>query len=117
MRVRFLADADLKKTIITGVLRTEPSRHFETALHAGLRGRNDQEVLSLAADRGRILVSHDVNTMPAAFADFLRAGGSSPGVFLVHQDLVVSSAIEELFLIWSASDAEEWKNRLEWLPL
>jgi hypothetical protein len=27
------------------------------------------------------------------------------------------AAIEELVLIWSASEAEEWMNRLLWIPL
>ena len=41
----------------------------------------------------------------------------SPGVLLVPQSLDVGTAIEELLLIWLASGASEWDNRLEWLPL
>jgi hypothetical protein len=28
-----------------------------------------------------------------------------------------AAAIEELVLIWSASEADEWTNRLLWIPL
>jgi hypothetical protein len=38
-------------------------------------------------------------------------------MFLVPQTLDIGTAIEELLLIWLASDASEWENRLEWLPL
>jgi hypothetical protein len=38
-------------------------------------------------------------------------------VFLVPQSLEISRAIDELLLIWLASEASEWENRLEWLPL
>ena len=68
MKVRFLADADLNKAFVSGVLRREPSLDFLTAQAAGLRGMSDPEVLALAAENQRILVLHDVGTMPASFA-------------------------------------------------
>jgi hypothetical protein len=46
VKVRFLADADLNKAIVTGILRREPLLDFLTAHAAGLRGMNDPEVLS-----------------------------------------------------------------------
>jgi hypothetical protein len=67
VKVRFLADADLNKAIISGVLRREPSIDFITAHVAGLRKMKDPEVLALAAEQHRVLVSHDVGTMPAHF--------------------------------------------------
>ena len=117
MKVRFQADADLNKAILNGVLRREPSLDFQTAHAAGLRGLNDSEVLVLAARQQRVLVSHDVGTMPAHFLNFKNAGNHSCGVFLIPQSLDVGTAIEELLLIWFASDASEWTDRLEWLPL
>jgi len=65
----------------------------------------------------RVLVSHDVGTMPAHFRAFRDAGRNSSGVFLIPQSLDVGTAIEELLLMWLASEALEWENRLEWLPL
>ena len=117
MKVRFLADADLNRAIVSGVLRREPSVDFLTAQAAGLRGMNDPAVLALAAERQRVLVSHDVGTMPAHFHAFRSAGIPSSGVFLIPQSLDVGAAIDELLLIWLASEASEWEDRLEWLPL
>jgi hypothetical protein len=71
----------------------------------------------LAAQQQRVLVSHDVGTMPAHFRTFRNAGKRSTGVFLVPQSLDVGTAIDELLLIWLASEASDWENRLEWLPL
>jgi len=116
VKVRFLADADLNKAIVSGVARREPAIDFLTAHAAGLRRRKDLEVLALA-DEQRVLVSHDVGTMPAHFHAFRNAGNHSSGVFLVAQSLDIGTAIEELLLIWLASEASEWENRLEWLPL
>ena len=117
MKVRFLADADLNRAIVSGVLRREPSADFLTAQVAGLRGMNDPEVLALAAGGQRVLVSHDVGTMPAHFRAFKDTGNHSCGVFLIPQSLDVGTAIDELLLIWLASEASEWNGRLVWLPL
>ena len=117
MKVRFLADADHNRAIVNGVLRREPSMDFLTSQAAGLRGMRDPEVLALAAHHRRVLVSHDVGTMQAHFRKFKSAGKRSAGVFLMPQSLDVGAAIEELLLIWLASEASEWEDRLEWLPI
>jgi hypothetical protein len=72
-------------------------------------------VLAFAADEGRILVSHDFGTMPKHFCQFTQ-GRNSPGVLLVRQDVPVAEAIETLLLIWEATEAEEWVNRLCLVP-
>ena len=53
--------------------------------------------------------------MPAHFARF-SAGAQSPGVILLREATPISTAIEELVLIWNASEAEEWVDRLVWIP-
>jgi hypothetical protein len=116
VKVRFLADADLNKSIVTGVVRREPSVDFLTAHAAGLHRKMDPEVLALAAAQKRVLVSHDAGTMPAHFQALRKEGRQSAGVFLVPQSLDMGAAIEELLLVWLASEAWEWENRLEWLP-
>jgi len=78
VKVRFLADADLNKAIVSGVLRREPSIDFLTAHTAGLRRMKDPEVLALAAGQQRVLVSHDVGTMPAHFRTFARPKNGAP---------------------------------------
>lgn len=71
MTVRYQADADLNQAIVTGVLRRESTIDFQTAFAAGLEGVQDSEVLAIAAQQGRILVSHDRRTMPLEFAAFI----------------------------------------------
>lgn len=116
MRVRFQADADLDARIVRGLKRKQPEVDFQTAEEADLRGVADPEVLRVAADSSRILVTHDRRTMPSHFAQFI-AGRTSAGVIMVPKDIPVGVAVEELLLIWAASQAEEWHNRLLWIPL
>lgn len=116
MRVRFQADADLKHAIVSATLRREPTIDFRSALSADLAGCDDMEVLAIAAQGGRVLVSHDSRTMPSHFAEFV-SNNTSPGVVIASQRLGIAVVVEELLLIWSASDADEWLNRITHLPL
>ena len=117
MRIRFQADNDLRGSIRKGVLRRDPAIDFQSAKAVRLDAVPDQEVLRIAMTQSRILVSHDVNTMPDHFRQFVAAGNRSPGLLLVPQDARIGDVIESIFLIQAASEAEEWTNRIEWLPL
>ena len=90
---------------------------FLSARDANLEGIADPRVLAIAADQDRILVTSDLRTMPGHFADFLETRGSSPGVFLVKQRTPVADVIDELVLIWAATDADEWRDRIVEIPL
>jgi hypothetical protein len=116
MKVRFQAGADLNAEIVLGVRRREPSIDFQMAEEANLRRFPDPQVLALAAQETRILVTHDRRTMPRHFADFILYQ-SSPGVLIIAQTVSVRVAIEELLLVWAASDSEEWRNLIVELPL
>ena len=84
MRVRFQADADLDGRVLRGFRRAAPGVDIRTATDAGLAGLEDSEVLPIAADSGRVLVSQDRRTMPLHFIRFV-AGAQSPGVILLRE--------------------------------
>src|SRR5580700_7705529 len=107
MRVRFQADADLDGRILRGLRRAAPEIDIRTASDAELAGLDDAEVLRISADSGRVLVSQDRGTMPGHFARYV-SNAQSPGVILLREAVPIAAAIEELVLIWNASDAEEW---------
>lgn len=116
MKIRFQADADLNQIIVLATLRHEPSIDFQTAGAARLFACTDQEVLQIAAQDGRVLVTHDQKTMPGHFAEFIE-NATSPGLLVIPQHLSIATAEEDLRLIWSVTDAEEWINRVSFLPL
>ena len=116
MKVRYQADADLNEDIVTGVRRRAPAIDFQTAREARLEGLDDSEVLAGAGREGRILVTHDRRTMPEQFGRFITSG-ESPGVFVVSQRADLSLVIDELILVWEASEAEEYVNSIRAIPL
>ena len=116
MKIRFQADANLNEDIVNGVLRRVPEIDFQSAHDAGLERLSDPEVLRLAAREERILVTHDRKTMPLHFGKFIEAH-TCPGVLIIAQDTEVHRAIEELILVWMASETEEYINSIRTLPL
>jgi len=116
MPPKFLADENLNAKIIAGLLRKEPSIDFQTAKGAGILGLLDHEVLARAAHEGRVLVSHDRETMPAHFSRFI-ANSQSAGLLIVSQSIAIREAIEEILLVWAASETHEWHNRIAFLPI
>lgn len=97
-------------------MATRATIDFQTASAAGLQGLNDLEVLALTAQQGRILVTHDRKTMPIYFAEFITVHQSA-GVLIVSKKLAIEVVVDELVLIWSASRAEEWVDRIAKIPL
>jgi len=116
MRLRFQADADFNQKIVAGIRRREPAIDFQSAREGGVIGRPDPEVLAQAASEGRVLVSHDRQTMPGHFWHLIEKQ-PSPGLVIISQDLDIGRAIEELLLVWAASESEEWENAIIFLPL
>ena len=117
MSIRFLADADLNRAIVTGVREREPALDFITATEADLERMGDPDVLEFAANQGRILVSHDTSTMPLHFSARLRSGGTkSRRVFLARQRASVGQIIDTFLLVWSGSSPEDWAGQVHYLP-
>jgi hypothetical protein len=54
--IKFLGDENLRRAIVLGVRRREPSVSFVQAFDVGAAGKDDAEVLRIAANEGRILV-------------------------------------------------------------
>ena len=114
--IRFQADADLNHTILLATIRRVPTLDFKSAADARLAGLSDMEVLAFASEQERILVTHDSKTMPRHFGDFVNRARSA-GVVIVPQSLPISRAADDLLLIASATNPDEWINRIMFLPI
>lgn len=115
MKAKFVADMDLRHGILKGTVRREPAIDFLSANEAGLNGLDDPTVLHLAAASDRVLVSHDLQTMPTHFRTFI-AGRRSPGLIIVPQWFPIGQAVERMVLVWHLSGSEEHTNRALYLP-
>jgi hypothetical protein len=112
-RPRFLADEDLNVEIIAGLMRVEPALELRTVRAEGLAGRPDAAVLQFAAEHGFVVVSHDSNTMTADASERIRAHLVMPGLAIIHQWIGVGPAIKWLLMVWEATEAEEWFDKID----
>lgn len=116
MRLRFLADANFNQKIVAGLLLREPQIDFELPQDVIPEKMHDVQVLELGASLGRVIVTHDVRTMPGWFRHFVEDRPCS-GLILVPDKMPIRDVIEDLLLIWNVSEAEEWSNQMRRLPL
>lgn len=115
MSLRFQADADLDPEIQRGLRRREPSIDFRSAAGVIPDGTSDPEVLQIAAEAGRILVSRDVNTMPAHFTAFVSTR-SCPGLLLIPARRSIREVIEGILVVWLTWPEDALRDQIRWLP-
>lgn len=119
-RIRFLADQNFRAAIVDGLRRMRPDMDIQSVRDIGLADAPDPVVLAYANEHEHVLLTHDKRTMPMHLDDFLRAapaGTHHPGGLLIPQRMATGPAIEEILLIWEASEPNEWQDRITFLPI
>jgi predicted nuclease of predicted toxin-antitoxin system len=115
--IRLLTDEDFHGPIVQGLLAKKPSLELVRVQDVGLRTRTDDEILAWAAIAGRVVLSHDRNTITAAASARVHSGGPMAGLIIVDDHMPIGQAIDELLLVDACTEMSEWPNRVEFLPL
>jgi hypothetical protein len=79
-------------------------------------GTLDPEILDYVEEIQRLLVTDNRRSIPAHLADHAAEGKHHWGVVWVRPGTRLGALAESLYLIWGASEVEEWLDRTEWLP-
>jgi predicted nuclease of predicted toxin-antitoxin system len=112
MKIRYQADNDLDHRIIDALMRLLPESQFKTAAEAGLHtGTPDSEVLRITADDNRVLVSHDLKTLPWHFGEFIEHS-LSPGVIIIRQEVTIRDAALWLQFFQVAGNHTDFLNTI-----
>ena len=115
--LRLLIDQDLDQDILRGLLRRLPQLDAVTAFEIGMSEASDPELLTWAAQAGRIIVTHDRTTMPIHAADLMSREENIAGLFVVLRRLPLHQVIDDLELMITCSENDEWVNVIRYLPL
>jgi hypothetical protein len=118
-RIRFLFDECTDPDLIEALLKREPTVDVRRIGwdDAPPTGTPDPELLLLAESLGRMLVSNDKKTLPGHLANHFAAGHHTRGVVLLRQDFPFRAYVDDLLLLWSVGDAEEWVDNTIYIPL
>jgi predicted nuclease of predicted toxin-antitoxin system len=115
---RLLADEDFNNRILRGLQRREPGIDIVRVQDVEeLAGHPDPDVLEWAARENRIILSHDKETLVGFAWDRVRRGLPMPGVFLVEALENIGTAVDELAVIVGASEPEEYRDRVVFIPI
>jgi hypothetical protein len=79
-------------------------------------GTSDQDILRYLELSQRLLVTSNRMSMSVHIEAHWAASGHLWGVLLVRPGTPINQLARELFLVWEASEAEEWIDRLDWIP-
>jgi predicted nuclease of predicted toxin-antitoxin system len=112
-----LLDENFNQRILRGLKRRISNLDYSIAQESSLGGESDKSLLAWAAERNRVLVTHDLKTVPRFAYERVAAGLPMSGVIAVDDELPIGQAIEELAIIVACSETSDWENQIVYLPL
>ena len=118
MKIRFLLDENLSPRIKAAVHRHNAVIDIlrvgdETAPSLAT---SDPDILVYLESAQRLLVSDNRSTIPVHLIEHMAAGRHHWGIVWLRDTQNIGQIAESLHFIWSASEAEEWIDRTDWLP-
>src|SRR5437868_5774602 len=115
--LRLAADENFNGAVVRGLLRRLPGLDVIRVQDVGLSGADDPVILDWAAGQGRVLLTHDISTVPPHAFRRVEAGQPMPGVIVAREALPVGRVIDDLLLILECSEPAEWEGQVRYLPL
>jgi hypothetical protein len=116
--LRFAADENFHNIIVRGLRQRQPALDIVRVQDIdGLAGADDPAVLAWAAQEDRVILTHDLATMPH-FA-YMRVASGQPmrGVFAINREFLLGPVIDELLVIAECSSQEEWTDQVRYFPI
>ena len=115
--LRLAADENFNGRIPRGLQRRISDLDVVRVQDTPLCGADDPPLLEWAAERGKILLTHDQATLVGYANERLAVGKKMPGVIAVRTDAPIGSVVEDLELLIQAGEAGELDNRIIFVPL
>ncbi len=117
--VRYLLDENMAHAVRDQLLLREPRLDIlcigdDTAPPLGTP---DPIILEWIEQKGYILISRNRRTIPGHLREHLTAGRHVPGILLLTRRHSLGQLLNDLLLIWNASEPGEYQDRIEYLPL
>ncbi len=115
--LRFLTDEDFDGRLTGGLLARVPGLDLLRVQDVGLMHTPDPDILAWAGATGRIVLTHDRNTMTGFATTRVKAGEPMPGLFVVDRQASSSHTLNDLEALAGASEMDEWRGQVIFVPL
>lgn len=116
----YLFDEHVPHPLIDRIRRAAPALplHAVGRGDAPRRGTPDPDLLAWIEAHDCVLVTSNRRSMPVHLGAHLAAGRHVPGILTVPPEPTEWSVlIDELLLIWHAARPDEFRDRIDYLPL
>lgn len=117
--LRFLLDEHMPEYLGDEIVRLEPSIRVVGFGHefAPSHGIKDPELLVFCEENGLILLTHDKSTIPGHMEKHFANGRHTWGVLILRPKFPVDQLAEEVVLLWSLLERDDWRDYSLYLPM
>ncbi|MBC8449542.1 MAG: DUF5615 family PIN-like protein [Chloroflexi bacterium] len=120
MRIRqYLLDENVDPTLKTALHQQWPEMAVWRIGDPGAppHGALDPDILLWCENNDFSLVTNNRASMPIHLRDHLLAGRHVPGIFILHNKMSLGETVDELALIWLATEPDEYTDLISFLPV
>ena len=115
--LRLLTDEDFDDRLTHALLARVPGLDLVRVQDVGLRHTPDPDILAWAAAEGRIVLTHDRNTMTGFASARVNAGQSMPGLVVVDRQASSGQVLSDLEAMVESSEMDDWRDQIIFVPL
>jgi hypothetical protein len=116
--LRFLADENFDGRLTEALLEREPALDVVRVQDVGLMKIPDRVILEWAAGEGRVLLTHDIKTMPFFAFERVRAGLPMAGVAAVRKTAATPARlVEDLLTLALIGTDDDVRDQVVNVPL
>ena len=118
-KLRYLLDEHVSHAIQSQLLRLDADNDVLAVGQPGApeKGTDDRDILVWIEKAGYVFVTGNRRTIPEHLRVHYRADRRIPGLFFLRRRADLGRIIEQLYLLWAASEAEEYEDRILYLPM
>lgn len=116
--MRLILDAHVSGPVIGEALKREGHDVFAVDQRPGLEGLSDEDLLALAVEEGRVLVTANVRHFLPLVTEKSVRGESHPGCILIPRSVRsedFGAIITGTLRLLEGTSQEEWKDRVRWI--
>ncbi|MEW5960519.1 MAG: DUF5615 family PIN-like protein [Chloroflexota bacterium] len=115
----FLLDENVPLVIQAQLEQMEPTMtvHAIGDGTAPTKGTSDPDILAWVEARSCLLITNNRATMPVHLQTHLSQGRHVPGIVQLPRRMNIGAILDDLLLIWSASQPGEFQDQIVHLPL
>ncbi|MBC6476348.1 MAG: DUF5615 family PIN-like protein [Hormoscilla sp. GM102CHS1] len=119
MSLQYLIDENVNPLYPKQIRRKEPSIIIKVVgePETPTKSTLDPEILYWCEENNFVLVTNNRSSMPVHLTDHLAENRHVPGIFILNPNLSIGENLEELILAAIASEADEYLDRIVYLPL